>query len=139
MDRERFQGLVMTAVEGLPLEFQNKLENIDIVVQDFPTSRQLARARLRYGRALLGVYEGIPHTKRTRGYNIVLPDKITVFQKPIEAQCSSDEDIAKEIQRVVRHEIAHHFGIGDHRLREIEGRKQNGQSVKICTDPHSPR
>lgn len=124
MERERFEALVVTAVNELPPEFGNKLENIDVVVRDYPTSRQLAKMGIRHGTTLLGLYEGIPHTKRTVGYSMVLPDKITIFQKPIEAKCSSEEEIMKEIQRVVRHEIAHHFGIDDHRLREIERSKQ---------------
>jgi predicted Zn-dependent protease with MMP-like domain len=124
MEKEKFEALVMTAIGELPPEFQRRLENLDVVVQDYPTSRQLAKNGLRYGRTLLGLYEGIPHTKRTSGYNMVLPDKITIFQKPIEAKCGFDEEIMKEMQRVVRHEIAHHFGIDDHRLREIERSKQ---------------
>jgi len=69
---------------------------------------------------LLGLYEGIPQTKRGSGYNLVLPDKITIFQKPIERVCRNDEEIEAEVQKVVRHEIAHHFGIGDDVLRMIE-------------------
>jgi predicted Zn-dependent protease with MMP-like domain len=124
MQKEKFEALVMIAIGELPSEFQSRLENVNVVVGDYLTSRQLARVGLRYGRTLLGLYEGIPHTKRTSGYNMVLPDKITIFQKPIEAKCGFDEEIVKEIQRVLRHEIAPHFGIDDHRLREIERSKQ---------------
>ncbi len=108
------------AVDSLPAEFRTKLENIDVVVDDWPTRGQLAEVGLRRGQILLGLYEGVPRTKRSSHYGLVPPDKITIFQKPIEAKCSSDAEITTEIQRVVQHEIAHHFGIGDARLRQIE-------------------
>ena len=120
MDREEFRWLVARAVDSLPEEFRTKLENIDVVVEDWPTQYQLAKTRLKRGQTLLGLYEGVPLTKRGRHYGLVPPDKITIFQKPIEAKCSHDAEITAEIQRVVRHEIAHHFGIGDARLRQIE-------------------
>lgn len=120
MDRERFKWLVARAVDSLPEEFRTKLENIDVVVEDWPTKAQLAKARLRRGETLLGLYEGVPLTKRGSGYGLVLPDKITIFQKPIEAKCSGDAEITAEIQRVVRHEIGHYFGISEVRLEQIE-------------------
>jgi len=69
---------------------------------------------------LLGLYEGVPKTRRGRHYGLVPPDKITIFQKPIEAICRDDSQITAEIQKVVKHEIAHHFGISDARLSQIE-------------------
>ena len=120
MDRERFEWLVAKAVQALPKEFIARLENIDVVVEDWPTVDQLARAGLRHGQTLLGLYEGVPLTKRGRGYGLVPPDKITIFKKPIEAKCRHDAEITAEIHRVVKHEIAHHFGIGDTRLEQIE-------------------
>ena len=120
MDRERFEWLVTRAVQALPEEFVARLENIDVVVEDWPTVEQLARAGLRHGQTLLGLYEGVPLTKRGRHYGLVPPDKITIFRKPIEAKCRYDAEITAEIQRVVKHEIAHHFGIGDARLEQIE-------------------
>ena len=123
MDRERFEGLVVRAVESLPEEFHTKLENIDVVVEEWPTQYQLAKVGLRHRQTLLGLYEGVPRTKRSSHYGLVPPDKITIFQKPIEAKCRYDAKITAEIQRVVRHEIAHHFGIGDATLRQLEGGK----------------
>ena len=124
MEKTRFEEAVARAIANLPLEFRNKLENIDIVIEDYPTKQQLTKARLKSRESLLGLYEGIPMTKRGRGYNMVLPDKITIFQKPIEANCRSNQEIEREIQRVVYHEIAHHFGISDRRLTEIERRQR---------------
>ncbi len=120
MDREGFKWLVAKAVESLPEEFRTKLENIDVVIEDWPTQGQLTKVGLRRSETLLGLYEGVPLTKRNRHYGLVPPDKITIFQKPIEAKCRHDVEIAAEIQRVVKHEIAHHFGMGDTRLRQIE-------------------
>ncbi len=120
MNREKFEWLVVKAVDSLPDEFHTKLENIDVVVEDYPTQSQLAQVGLGGGQTLLGLYEGVPLTKRGGHYGLVPPDKITIFQKPIEANCRYDAEITAEIQRVVRHEIAHHFGIGDARLKQIE-------------------
>ena len=120
MDRQSFEALVTKAVEDLPEEFLTKLQNIDVVVEDYPTPGQLARARLRDGQTLLGLYEGVPQTKRGRYYGLVPPDKITIFRKPIKARCGSRAEIIAEIHRVVKHEIAHHFGISDARLEQLE-------------------
>lgn len=124
MDRERFEWLVAEAVDSLTEEFQTKLENIDVVVEDQPALSQLTEVRLKRGETLLGLYQGVPLTKRSRHYGMVVPDKITIFQKPIEAKCKSDTEVKAEIRRVVQHEIAHHFGIGDARLRQLE-KEQN--------------
>ena len=104
----------------MPEEFLTRLENIDVVVEDYPTPGQLRRAGLKHGQTLLGLYEGVPQTKRGGHYGLVPPDKITIFQRSIEARCRHDAEISAEIQRVVKHEIAHHFGISDARLRQIE-------------------
>ncbi len=120
MDRERFEWLVARAVDSLPEEFRTRLENVDVVVDDWPTRDQLAKVGLRRGQTLLGLYEGVPVTRRGSHYGLVPPDKITIFQKSIEAECRYDAEITAEIQRVVRHEIAHHFGVGDARLKQIE-------------------
>ena len=120
MDRGRFEWLVARVVDSLPEEFRTRLENIDVVVEDWPTQYQLAKVGLRYRQTLLGLYQGVPLTKRGGHYGLVPPDKVTIFQKPIEAKCRDDARIMAEIQSVVRHEIAHHFGIGDARLRQLE-------------------
>ena len=117
MDSDRFRKLVARVVEDLPEEFLSRLDNVDIVVEDNPTSVQISEAG---GFNLLGLYEGVPRTKRGAHYGLVPPDKITIFQKPIEASCRYEDEIAAEIRRVVLHEIAHHFGISDDRLQQIE-------------------
>ena len=119
MDREKFEELVGKAVKSLPEEFLDRLDNIDVMVDDQPTVSQLRKSRLKANQTLLGLYEGVPQTRRSSNYGMVLPDKITIFQKTIEAKCRNDEEITAEIERVVKHEIAHHFGINDDRLHEL--------------------
>jgi predicted Zn-dependent protease with MMP-like domain len=124
MEKERFEALVAKAIEDLPSEFRSKLENVDVVVENWPSPRQLRQAKLSHPSQLLGLYQGVPQTKRGRGYGMVLPDKISIFQKPIEAQCRFDEEIEAKIGEVVCHEIAHHFGTDEKTLRRIEGERR---------------
>jgi predicted Zn-dependent protease with MMP-like domain len=119
METEKFEELVADAIESLPEEFRERLENIDIVVADEPTRYQLQKSDVEKGDTLLGLYEGVPLPDRSAGYTFTMPDKITIFQKPIEAACHNNSEVKTEIQRVVRHEIAHHFGIDDDRLEEL--------------------
>jgi predicted Zn-dependent protease with MMP-like domain len=119
MDSQKFDELVARAIESLPAEFRERLENIDIVAADVPTRAQMKNLKGRRGTMLLGLYEGVPLTERTHNYGFVAPDKITIFQRPIESICRNEAQIVDEIQRVVRHEIAHHFGISDDRLEEL--------------------
>ena len=119
MDRGKFEELVDKAMKSLPQEFLDHLDNVDVLVADQPTPGQLRKSNLKANQTLLGLYEGIPQTRRTSNYGMVLPDKITIFQTTIEAKCRDEEAIIAEIEHVVKHEIAHHFGISDARLREI--------------------
>ena len=119
METQRFEQMVARAIESMPEEIRERLENIDVVVADYPTRDQLYRSGLKRNEALLGLYEGVPLTRRTHGYGFVTPDKITIFQRSIEAACRNDAQITSKIQQVVRHEIAHHFGIDDDRLEEL--------------------
>jgi len=130
MQKERFTTLVVKVIDELPLEFQSSLENVDVVVADWPTSRQLSSLKLRSRGQLLGLYEGVPQTKRGRHYGMVVPDKITIFQKPIEAKARSEKEIEMEIEKVVRHEIAHHFGSSEETLRRLETRKPKWRQKK---------
>jgi predicted Zn-dependent protease with MMP-like domain len=126
MDRQEFESLVGRAIERLPPEFQSKLDNVDIVVEEWPTGAQLRQARTRNRWQLLGLYQGVPQTRRGRGYGLVLPDKISIFQRAIEAQCRSGYEVEEKVGEVVRHEIAHHFGTDDATLRKIEkGRRSS--------------
>ena len=118
LQQEEFEELVLDAVEGLPEELLSHLDNVAILVEQWPSAEQMAEHGLESRDELMGLYEGIPLTDRA-GYNLVLPDKITIFQGPLEAMCTTREQIAIEVQLTVAHEIAHHFGLDDERLEEL--------------------
>ena len=117
MDTKRFSKLVSRALDNLPDEFLDIMDNVEVVVEDYPTKSQCQGSKRT---ELLGLYEGIPLTERDSHYGLVLPDKISIFQKPIEAICRTDAEIIDQVEKTVRHEIAHHFGLSDEELDEIE-------------------
>jgi len=121
MDREKFERLVVQAIENLPDELHERLENIDVTVEERPTRAQMTNSGLSRDDTLLGLYEGVPLTWRGAHYGMVVPDKITIFQKPIESRCRNNAQVVAEVRSVVLHEIAHHFGISDERLAELLG------------------
>jgi predicted Zn-dependent protease with MMP-like domain len=135
MERERFEELVAQAVEALPQQFKDKLENVAVVVQYWPTGRQLYSVGLRKRDHLLGLYEGVPMTAFGRDHTMtpVLPDKITIFQKPIELAYRTESRILRGIEETVLHEIAHHFGISDRRIQDI-AREKRGEDNTQGTD-----
>ena len=118
MDTRRFEQLVRRAIDDLPQAFHERLENVDVVVEDWASRGQLLGSGLSEDDFLLGLYEGIPLPDRY-DYNLVLPDKITLFQRAIESICSSDDEVVSEVRATVVHEIAHHFGIDDEALHEM--------------------
>jgi predicted Zn-dependent protease with MMP-like domain len=114
-----FEQLVAEALDDLPELFREQLDNVEVVVEDWPDRETMRWAGVRHPTHLLGLYHGIPQTKRTRNYGLVLPDKISIYQRPIEMHCRTTEEIRETIRHVLRHEIAHHFGLSDERLREL--------------------
>ncbi|MBN1218652.1 MAG: metallopeptidase family protein [Anaerolineae bacterium] len=116
---EEFEQLVGQALDQLPEFFKEKLQNVEVVVADWPSEAELAAVGLKPGQLLFGLYQGIPLTRRTSHYGLVLPDKITIYRLPIEQVCRTPEQIIRQVQRTVKHELAHHFGISDDRLREL--------------------
>lgn len=115
MTEQRFQELVEQALKELPAFFKEKLDNVEVTIDEWPN------INLAPGQLLFGLYQGVPKTKRGRGYNMVLPDKITIFRGPIEiASRENEETIKNLVVDTVQHEIAHHFGIPDSRLRDLK-------------------
>lgn len=115
MDSEEFEQLVTEALKNLPTFFKEKMENVDVVTEDWPNPTYSR------GRLLLGLYQGVPKIKRGAGYTMVLPDKVTIFKGPIElVSRGSKEAIKNLVADTIQHEIAHHFGISDRRLRELK-------------------
>ena len=127
MERQRFEELVRQALDELPDEIAQRMSNVDVEVQELPTSSQLSSTGVPAGRTLLGLYQGIPLTRRTSGYQMVPPDRIIIFQRPLEMVANSDEDLVQRVQATVIHEVAHHFGISDRRLQEIEAERRRRQ------------
>lgn len=107
--------MVLEALEGLPLAIRACMDNLDVVVRDWPTLDDLERAHLKNRHDLLGLYLGIPLTERS-DYNMVLPDVISIFRYPIQERCATREAVVEEVLVTVVHEVAHHFGIGDETL-----------------------
>lgn len=119
MDSDQFEGLVLEALESMPEMFHEALDNVEIVIEQWPAWNTMRMAGVRSKFELLGFYHGVPLTERTTNYGLVSPDKISIYQKPIEAQCSTPQEVRALVRRVVLHELAHHFGIDDDRLHEI--------------------
>jgi predicted Zn-dependent protease with MMP-like domain len=117
MDRARFEQLVAEAIDSLPDDFKSRMNNVAVLVEDYPSPRD--ERRVARGRLLLGLYQGQPLTRRDSRYGMTFPDKITIFQGSIESICRTEEEIRDQVRRTVLHEIAHHFGIDDSRLREL--------------------
>ena len=116
---EEFNQLVIQALDTLPDFFKEQLNNVDVVVVDWPTLAEMRSIGVTNRNHLLGLYQGVPLTKRTTGYNMTLPDKISIFRMPIERICHTPQTVIKQVRRTVLHELAHHFGISDERLREL--------------------
>ena len=115
MTTEDFKKIVRKALTDLPTYFKKKMDNVEIVVEEWPS------AEIAKGRLLLGLYQGIPKPKRGINYTMVLPDKITIFKGPIEFLSRGDENSLKNLViDTVQHEIAHHFGISDGRLDMLD-------------------
>lgn len=128
LSREEFETIIEGGIRAIPEKFLKLLDNVDIVVEDEPTSLQRRKMKLRSDMTLFGLYEGVPRTKRGSGYSFVLPDKITIFQKPIEEAARDEEHLRRIVRDTVWHEFAHHFGIEEGRVRAIEAvkRKKTG-------------
>ena len=122
MDDEKFEELARQGIDAIPKRFLEKLDNVDIIIEDEPTEEQMRKLKLGAGSRLFGLYEGIPQTKRGF-YSGVLPDKITIFKRPIEEACLNDEQIKEQVKRIVWHEIAHHFGMDEQRVRKAERKR----------------
>jgi predicted Zn-dependent protease with MMP-like domain len=120
MRREAFERLVAEVLEQLPLDFAEKLADVDVVVERGPTRRELEKLGVPPGEAVLGVYRGVPLTERdATSFSFQMPDEIVIFQRPIEQQARTRRQLVEQVRKTVLHEIAHHFGISDARLGEL--------------------
>ena len=111
-----FEDLVADAIDSLPLELATRMDNVEVVVEDEPPWEMVRE--LAPGGTLLGLYHGVPLTKRGY-YDRMLPDKISIYRGPITRMARTPDRIREQVRRTVIHEIAHHFGIDDDRLHEL--------------------
>lgn len=119
MDMIDFERLVAEALDSLPPAFQEEIDNVEVVVEDWPDPQTLRMAGVSNPAHLQGFYHGVPLTERSQGYTLILPDKISIYRQPILLACRTPAQVRAAVHHVVRHEIAHYFGISDDRLREI--------------------
>lgn len=121
LPHKQFEQLVAEAIDSLPDRFQRAIDNVEFVIESWPSSELLSEVGMPDGNTLLGLYEGIPLTERTHDYGMVTPDVITLFQGPIEDVAGQEpKAIRDQVRRTVLHELAHYFGIDDDRLIELD-------------------
>src|ERR1035437_8610283 len=105
MSLEEFERLAVEALDALPADFAERLANVEVVVQLWPSHEQNQKLRVHRGQVLYGLYEGIPQTQRGLGYNLVMPDRITLFQGPLQQGCSTAEELRSEVRHTLMHEL----------------------------------
>jgi predicted Zn-dependent protease with MMP-like domain len=120
LSRKEFEEAVVSGLKMLPGFFRAKMENVDVVIEEQASQDVLSEMEIRSPFELLGLYQGIPLSQRGFYYGNVLPDKITLFQRPIESMCRTKKEVEEKVREVVIHEIGHYFGLDDERLEELE-------------------
>jgi predicted Zn-dependent protease with MMP-like domain len=118
LSRTEFEKLVGRAVQSLPPKFLERLENVEVVVEDEPTDEDLELAGIEPGGTLLGLYQGVPQSERGSWYGNILPDRIVIYQRPTEEVAGNRREIREEIRITLMHEIGHHFGLDEDALSE---------------------
>ena len=122
--REEFEEMVGEGIKAIPERFLKKMDNVAVVIEYEPTKAQIKKLKIRRNWTLFGLYEGIPLSSRGVHYSSVLPDKITIFQKPIESAAKKRGEIMSIVKNTVWHEIAHHFGMDEARVRRAENKRK---------------
>jgi predicted Zn-dependent protease with MMP-like domain len=118
--REEFEAWVWEAVSAIPKTFRDRMHNLAFTVEWEPPTHVRQELAVRAQDDLLGLYQGLPNTHRGAGYGNVLPDKISIYQRPLMDMCSNSEELQKEIRRTVWHEVGHYFGLSEAQLRQLE-------------------
>jgi predicted Zn-dependent protease with MMP-like domain len=127
VSREEFEQLVAEAILLIPKRFRREMKNIAIVVEDEPNEELLEEMEIEPPDSLYGLYQGTPLPERTSSYGNTLPDRVTIFQNPIEEDCEDDDDIRAAIGETLIHEIGHYFGLSEEEIEEIEDRYWRGE------------
>jgi predicted Zn-dependent protease with MMP-like domain len=120
MTRERFTALVEEALREIPQRFRDAMKNVAVVVEDEPSQDVLDDLEMEPGDSLFGLYHGTPLTERDSTYGNVLPDRISIYQLPIEEACEDEEDMQQCVAETVIHEFGHYFGLSEEEIQEIE-------------------
>ena len=120
MTRERFEKLVERALRTIPRRFRDAMINVAVVVEDEPSDQLLDEMDIEPGETLFGLYQGTPLPERSWGHGNTLPDRVTIYQGPIEDACDSDDEIVKTIGETVIHEFGHYFGLSEEEIEAIE-------------------
>ena len=120
MTRARFERLVEDALRGIPRQFRDAMQNVAVVVEDEPPRRVLEDMDMEPDEVLFGLYEGTPLPERGSSYGNVLPDRISIYQIPIEDNCEDDDEIRGCIAETVIHEFGHYFGMTEEEIGEVE-------------------
>ena len=120
VSNKQFDAMVTKAMDELPQEYIAGLNNVLITFENNPSTEQRRRQNLQAWQTLFGLYEGIPRVQRGNNYNLVLPDKITLFKGPLEAASNSEPELQEHIKRTLWHEIAHYYGLGHDRIHALE-------------------
>ena len=129
MTREDFRELVEDAIDSIPRKFARQIRNLAVVIEDEPSAELLAEMEMDDGDTLLGLYQGTPLNERGSGYGNALPDRITLFQLPIEDEADGDEDeIVVAIGETLIHELGHYFGMSEEQIMDIEERYWRGDA-----------
>jgi predicted Zn-dependent protease with MMP-like domain len=119
VDRKTFENLLSVAIEELPEEFRTRLQNVAIIVEDYPSKELKKQMGLSDDDTLFGLYEGVPLTERGYFNEPLYPDRILIFQRALEDECDSPEELKQELKTTLVHEVAHFFGIDDDYLEEL--------------------
>ena len=127
MTREQFRRLVLEAVTLIPKRFRREMKNLALVVEDEPAPELLAEMEIEPPDSLYGLYQGTPLPERTWGFGNTLPDRITLFQRPIEEDCDDEDEIRAVIGETLIHEVGHYFGMSEEEIEEIEERYWRGE------------
>ncbi len=128
MTRERFTRLVEEALREIPRRFRDAMKNVAVVVEDEPSPDLLAEMEMEPDDTLFGLYHGTPLTERDSFYGNALPDRISIYQFPIEDECEDDEEIRQCVAETVIHEFGHYFGLSEEEIEEIEEKYWRGES-----------
>jgi predicted Zn-dependent protease with MMP-like domain len=130
MTRERFTQLVEDALREIPKRFRREMRNVAVVVEDEPSQALLDELEMEPGDSLFGLYQGTPLPERSWSFGNNLPDRISIYQRPTEEACETEDDIRDCIAETVIHEFGHYFGMSEDEIEEIEEKFWRGDSIE---------